>query len=66
MFARLSHWLENDCKYEIKYPWSGNASKKMQLSLKGQRATKESQGRIGKQWLNYKKHQKLWNIKIKL
>ena len=45
MFAKFSHWLVNDCEHEIKYPWSGNANKKIQLSLKGQRATKESHGR---------------------
>ena len=34
MFGKFSGWFVNDCKHEIKYPWSVDASKKSAIIFK--------------------------------
>ena len=33
-FEKFSQWFGNDCKHEIKYPWSENADKKNAIIFK--------------------------------
>ena len=34
MFEKFSWWFVNDCKHEIKYPWSVNTNKKNAIIFK--------------------------------
>ena len=65
MFEKFSSWFVNDCKHEIKYPWSVNTNKKNAIIFKTIQS-KTRLDRIEMKWLNYKNIIKLPNIKIKL